>query len=350
MLHYSVLLLALLAVLHVTVGQVVTSLCYAGEYLSSGVCTPCPTGFYCFDGTSTRLCGSGKVPNVNATACDWDGTTVCSPGTYINPSPANSAPFCTNCTALSTCAGGLAAPVACAPGEYVNNAATSCVIPTSCNPGEYLVGVTGCFPCPSGSSCTGGTAAAVACSAGQVPNLALTACVTSSSTCSSGNFLYNNICLDCSNLFRPTCAGGTSGLVCNDDVHATTNCIQCPTNGICGSPMNPNRNIYCRANNWGSLTEKDYMINELGTECIPIPKGPCPSSSYYNSTLGGIPVCDECPVGKFCPGGGAPARTCPLGLVPGSLVAADRCVAPVTNCTYSGQILRMVFVCQTYIS
>jgi hypothetical protein len=325
--------------------------CAAGQIVNSGAtaCAACPSGLVCTGGSSPAVaCGTGKVPNAGATACVHDGTTVCAAGTYINPITIATVSYCANCTTNNFCAGGSAAPAACTAGQYLNSGATACFIPTSCNVGDYLVGSTGCFPCPSGSACAGGTAAAVACGAGQLPNVAKSACVASASTCTSGNFLYkvsasdtSGICLSCPSVpgVWLSCPGGTTGLSCWDHINFGYTCKQCPVanaKGYCSSNF-----IYCRA---GTGQVPEYMIDDSGNDCIEIPSGICPEGTYDKTTIGGITVCDECPRGKFCPGKGAGARTCPPSqypnqmLVPNAILGARYCMNPVTTCS-AGQTL-----------
>jgi hypothetical protein len=335
--------------------------CVAGQIVNFGAtaCDACPSGLVCTGGSSpAAACGAGKVPNVNATGCVWDGSTICAAGTYINPITTTTAAYCANCTTNNFCAGGSAAPAACPAGQYVNSGASVCFIPTSCNVGDYLVGSTGCFPCPSGSSCAGGTAAAVACGAGQLPNVDKSACVASASTCTSGNFLYKvnssdtaGICLSCPSVpgMGFFCPGGTAGLSCSSHINFGYTCKQCPPDnakGFCSG-----NSISCRA---GTGQVPEYMINDSGNDCIEIPAGICPQSTYDKTTIGGITVCNECPRGKFCPGKGAGARTCPPSqypnqmLVPAGILGAFRCMNPLTTCSAGATLVDGICVSNSY--
>jgi hypothetical protein len=305
------------------------STCPIGQAPLFGVCSACPTGYYCPGGSNSGyppasdpvLCGIGKVPNGGATACDWDGTSVCAAGTYINPSTNSNADYCIACTSGNICTGGSAAPTACPSGQYVNVGATACYLPTSCNVGDYINGANGCLPCPSNSACAGGTATFVTCTSGQVPDFAKSACVAASTTCSSGTFLYQSLCLACPS--GATCSGGTAGISCfgSLSLNLVTSCAACPANANC----------------WGSsiTCNTGYGIDSSGA-CIAIPPGPCDSQFYLNTTISNIPVCAECPPGKVCIGGGAAPITCPSPRVPDALVAAKNCVMPVTSCSSGG--------------
>jgi hypothetical protein len=294
--------------------------CPAGQSSLYGLCSPCPSGNVCLGGSAlASTCGTGKVPNGGATACDWDGTTVCAAGTYINPVTSPAVSYCTACPARSTCAGGSAAPVACASGQYANGAATACVIPTSCNVGDYIVGSTGCFPCPANSGCAGGTATAVTCTSGQVPNVAKSACVAAATTCNMGDFLYQGVCLTCPVVSGLTinCWGGSSGLQCGSNINLGTTCLPCPANANC----------------WGSTVScnNGFMLDSSGA-CVTLPNGPCQMGSYVSTTLSGIQVCDTCPAGKVCAGKGAAPITCPSPQVPDQLTGASLCQQPITTC------------------
>ena len=64
--------------------------CVPGQTLSGGACVACPANTACpgsaaLTGAPSFVCGAGKAPNADASACVWDGTTVCAPGTYRRP-------------------------------------------------------------------------------------------------------------------------------------------------------------------------------------------------------------------------------------------------------------------------
>jgi hypothetical protein len=328
-------------------GSASPSPCVAGQFVNSGAtaCAVCPSGLVCTGGSSpASACGTGKVPNAGATACVHDGTTVCAAGTFINPITSVTSPYCANCTAGNVCAGGSVAPAPCPAGQYLNSGATACFIPSSCNVGDYIIGSTGCFPCPSGSSCAGGTAAAVACGAGQLPNVAKSACVASASTCTPGNILYkvsssdtSGICLSCPSVPGVwfNCGGGV--LSCLDHINYGYTCKKCPpdySKGYCNGGIDSSY-VYCRA---GSGQVPEYMIDDSGNDCIEIPSGICPEGTYEKTTIGGLKVCDDCPRGKFCPGKGAGARTCPPSqyrnqtLIPDQILRSRYCRTPSTSC------------------
>jgi hypothetical protein len=313
--------------------------CPRGQAPLYGACSTCPTGYYCPGGSNLGyppasnpvLCGTGKAPNAGATACVWDGATVCAAGTYIYPSTVYSTAYCASCPATAACIGGSSAPTPCAAGQYVNGASSACLTPTSCNAGDYVIGSTGCYPCTSGSICAGGSAAPVACSSGQVPNVAKTACVTGASTCTSGNFLYKaastdslGVCLTCpvvAGITGINCGGGSFGLNCGDHINLGYTCLKCPPDyntGYCGG-----RNIICR---------DGYMLDSI-YDCVPKPPGPCEDGHYLNSTISGLAFCQPCPTGKYCSGGGALASTCPIGSVPSQVKGSKTCVYPATSCT-----------------
>ena len=117
--HFSSLFL-LVAVLPFAAAQV----CAPGQTLVSGACAACPAGSACPGGSalfsidgSARVseapsfaCGAGKVPSADASACVWDGTTVCAPGTYRYPGSGNTMPLCNPCPWNAFCAGGSEMP------------------------------------------------------------------------------------------------------------------------------------------------------------------------------------------------------------------------------------------------
>ena len=72
-------LFLLVAVLPLAAAQV----CTPGQTLSGGACVACPAGSACtgsalFSTAPSFVCGAGKAPSADASACVWDGTT---PGT-----------------------------------------------------------------------------------------------------------------------------------------------------------------------------------------------------------------------------------------------------------------------------
>jgi formylglycine-generating enzyme len=201
-------------------------------------CAACPAGKF----TS----GPNQSECLDANACPA-GTIQTAPGTASIP------PTCSACGAGTYCAGGTAAAVPCAAGDWDHDAsaATACVAKTTCNTGQYISSAGSattnrtCSSCAAGSystgtnaascttctTCNAGTYASTACSA--TTNRACTACgadsystgtnaasCTTCATCNAGTYA-STACSATTNRACTACAAGRYS--------TGTNAASCPT-------------------------------------------------------------------------------------------------------------------------
>jgi hypothetical protein len=394
--------------------------CPAGQGPFNGVCTTCPTGYACPSGTLNgyaiipSLCGTGKVPNSGATACVWDGTTVCAAGTYLNPLTSFSDNYCLPCPSGSACAGGTAAPVACIVGQIVNSGASACAScpsgfycpggasaavvcgtgkapnsgatacvwdgTTVCAAGTYINTVTTynaayCANCTAGNVCYGGSAAPALCAAGEYVNSGATACFTPTS-CNVGDFVNATGCFPCPS--GSACAGGVAAPVaCGAGQIVSLNMTMCVTaemtcaygqhlyQGLCRPcPVISGSYISC---NGGTSPLNCYSLLNIGSTCLPCTAGTyCTGSTpfafscqngYMWNTLG----CTIAPPGPCDPGtylnttinGVAVCAPCPVGMVcVGKGAPPGKCPSPRVPNGYGGAdfCLPPITVCPSYMA
>jgi hypothetical protein len=273
------------------------STCPEGQAPEYGACASCPSGYYCPGGSSSPVvCGSGKVPLSNATACVWDGTSVCAAGTYINPLTTSSDNYCVACTAGNACSGGSSAPTACVAGQIVNSGATAC------------------SSCPSGFICLGGSSPAAVCGTGKIPNSGATACVWDGTTiCAAGTYInplttyIAGYCVACT--AGNACAGGSStptacvaGQIVNN---GATACSSCPSGFYCLGGSSP-----------AVLCGTGKTSNSGGTACVWDGTSVCAAGTYINPlTTNTVSYCANCTAGNACAGGSSTPTACVAGQI-----------------------------------
>ncbi len=223
--------------------------CFAGSYLSGGVCYECSEG-YTSDGGSATSCYRNSCP----------------PGQYLDSSHSTG---CSDCPSSKYCTGGDAMPADCGEGYSPNAGNTGCVR-TSCPAGQYLdsTAPNGCADCPSTKYCTGGTAMPADCSDGYSPNAGHTSCVRTS--CPSGKYL--------------------------DSSHST-GCADCPSSKYCtGGDAMP------------ASCAEGYTPNGTHSGCV---RSSCPAGQGVDpsATTG----CSDCAVGYYSPANDAECHKCPDG-------------------------------------
>ncbi|CAK8677709.1 unnamed protein product [Clavelina lepadiformis] len=279
------------------------SLAYENE------CTPCPPGQYCEGGGLSAPSGNCSAGYV----CKGNATNAMNPVTDETGGP---------CPTGFWCPEGTANPRACPAGTYNNlDGQAECF---TCPAGFYCPENStdySSFICPRGSYCPNGTGNALSCPAGTFNNATQQEDLRGCQPCTPGYFCES------SGLFEPTnkCAAGWYCSLCSlsakpgDPYNGTvvdTTCL-CPvqsdvnsTGGQCqpGSfcPEGSNEPIPCTA---GYSCETSGLSSETGVcdagfYCL----GGASTRTPTDGTTG-----DECPMGHYCEAGSPDKTPCSPG-------------------------------------
>lgn len=285
--------------------------CTAGRYCTGTANTNdnsiCPTNYYCPEGTTTGTSNPCTAGHFCAQGSDYE--KPCFPGTY---SSAGSQSSCTNCPAGSYCVRGSSSYTTCPIGYY-------CPLST-----VYA----NQYPCPPGTynPSTGKVQSSdcVACDAGKYCDVYGIGSVTSL-ICSAGFYCSGNAIVS-----KPM-TGSTYG-------------GSCARGQFC--PAGSSSATSCTAGSYCSKSQLSAVSGSCtqGHYCTLSATAPAPTSKISSFSFG-----DVCPKGSYCPTGTSVPTACPIGkYMPytGAVASAD-CIdcPPGYYCPNSGTTDTTIVVC-----
>ncbi|OAF72051.1 hypothetical protein A3Q56_00182 [Intoshia linei] len=311
--------------------------CSAKFYCPQGTTVEidCPIGFFCPIGTAEPItCSPGMYCEIKSLSVV---TGLCDAGYYCTSGSSSKTPTGTNgniCDKGFYCLAGSYIPVACPPGTYqpnTNAKALSDCLP--CTAGSYCIGsglieVSG--TCKSGYFCKSGTVSPKPKTAFCPKGYFCKSAATDKSECPSGQYNFNT--------HQSSCKQCKSGYFCNNAGGSpviTISTSPCPKGYFClmgtktsnqsPCPLGKYNDAIMAKSSVGCKKCKDgYVCDSLG---LVIPTKKCPAGSYCR--FGENPL--SCTAGSYCPLGSYEPIPCPVGTF--SAAIGLSLLSQCTDCT-----------------